>query len=209
MRDVKEVRHAPMTRVRSLIVCSLIFITACITSIDAVIITGVFSDPQGQQPLDAMDLHDTVFIGVHVAFTFNPWFEADPPRPQARIALTYRVVDSNGVSQPLPFGIFFTSLFPDGDYTLFVRATATGLFDAGDLESAGFPVRIRNLRDVSAPAPGPNDAGDPGNPPPDSGAGPPETCPGPDGEAIACPGGDGGGDGGGEPPPTHPPKDRG
>lgn len=118
----------------------VVFIAACITSIDNVQITGLFADAAGQVPMDAGDAHGIIYFGVHVDFSFNPnFFEDNPPHPEARIATSFRL----GTGQAIP-GAFDTTLVPDGDYTVIAAAAPFGAFDTGYGESGPFPFHVNN-----------------------------------------------------------------
>lgn len=153
------------SRLIKFLMLAMVFVVACITSIDGVQITGLFADAAGQIPADAGDAHGVVYFGVNVQFSFNPnFFEDNPPHPQDRIAISFRL----GSGQPIP-GAFDTTLVPDGDYTVIAAAAPFGGFDSGYGESGPFPITIRNQRPQivqSPPAPGPLDGGDDGAPPP-------------------------------------------
>lgn len=120
-------------------------VAGCITSIDNVTITGLFADADGTQSVPAGDASGLVFIGYHVDFSYNPNFgEADPPHPEQRIGVAFRLVQPDG-QEPSIGGAFDTSLFADGDYAIIGRAFATGLFDTSDVRDSGpFPITIRN-----------------------------------------------------------------
>lgn len=167
-----------------ILIALLIFITACITSIDNVVITGLFSDPAGLNSVPAGDVQGTVYIGVHVDFTYNPFLD---PNPSSHIGESFFIRDSAQNDTGIP-GAFNSTTFPDGNYQLFATAYAFGIFDtAPPRTSDPYPITIHNHRGpMVTNGPGPQDGGDPNNDPSDSGGGPPETCPGPDGTPVAC-----------------------
>gem|GEM_PF-1528450 len=128
----------------SLITIGLI---ACITDIDEVTVTGLFSDPAGTQMVPAGDAHGTVYIGANVAFRYNPnYCEENPPHPEERIALTYTLVDlKTGAQGPLN-SVFDTTVYADGDYDIVAHAYAWGGCDlASPKDSAPFRIHIRNV----------------------------------------------------------------
>lgn len=138
-RDLVMKRRALKT-----LMLMVVFVAACITSIDGVQITGLFADAAGQVPMNAGDAHGTIFFGVHVDFSYDPnYFEDNPPHPQDRITLSFRLIDSNNNSQAIS-GAFDSTLVPDGDYSVIAAAAPYGAFDTGYGESGPFPFRVNN-----------------------------------------------------------------
>jgi hypothetical protein len=166
LRKQRNRKRLKMGLIVLLTVGPLLWLAACIQTIDSVDHIQFFSDAAGLREADPGNLSGHVWLKANVSYTWQGFCEADPPNPVSHIGILYSL-ENPAVGYNSVFPEFDTRLFPDGTYQLIGHAYAFGPCDTSTgKDSDPVTITIHNAAPtvVAAGAPTPQDHGDPGTP---------------------------------------------